>query len=336
MRKLKLKLNSLVTKYLFGAVAIFILFFISYSIFSKFSPSKEEIYLYELMDSIKDTNNQCKSFLDDSNINIEKALKTIPKMREGLFSIALEAGNNEYATLPEYSSNYSNLSKGLNDNILLLDQLQAMLNNPYGNDIDMASESLKIYRDAADSYYNLIEYDNSTFSLGNSMYSVINETIDYCISSTNSKKIEEIKSAEAKKFLSTINELVISLDKIMDNYYDRVLECRSNKMTYELLISKIDDTLSKMDSIKNILSQMSIPNDFLDIYNSFSDVTTLYRKYIFDVKYAIVTESVRRDKADITKDYMDSLYESSSKTLEDVENKYKNFIKEYNRLNGNY
>lgn len=336
MRKLKFKFNSVVSKYLFIAIAILVLFFISYGVFSIFSPSKEEMYLYDLMDSIKDTNNQCKSFLDDSNINVEKALKTIPKMREQLYSTSIDSTSNEYAAIADNSATYLNISRGLNENILLLDQLQAMLNNPYGNDLELASTNLKIYRDASDSYYNLVEYDNSNFSLGNSMYSMINETIDYCISSNNTKKMNEIKSAEADKFISTLNELVVSMDKLIENYYERVIDCRSNKMTYELLVSKLDDTISKMESVKNILSQMSIPNDFLDIYNSFSEVSTLYSKYVYDVKYAILTEMVRRESVDIKDDYMDSLYDSSNKTLENVEKKYKIFTKEYNKLNDNY
>lgn len=335
MRRFNFKLNKKVITGITIAVATILLFFISYSAFSVFSPTKEQMYLNDLMDNIKDVNNESKDLIDNSNINVEKALKTLPKMRQALYSIAIDTGNSKYSTDPKYSSAFQNLSKGLNENILLYDQLHAMLSNPYGKDLETSGESLKIYRDSSENYYNLIEYKNSTFSLGNSMHLMINETLDYCISSNNAKKIEEIKAAEAERFLSKLNELTISLDKLMVNYYDKVMDCRTNKMTYELLISKLDDTITKMDSVKNVLNQMSIPNEFLSLYNNFSEVSNLYSKYLFDVKYAIVTESVRRDKADITVDYMDSLYESSNKTYEDVQTKYKNFTKEYNKFKGN-
>ncbi|MEG2017840.1 MAG: hypothetical protein RR844_01730 [Clostridium sp.] len=335
MRRINLKFDNKVAKVVAIAVAVLVLFFISYSIFSIFSPTKEQMYLNDLMDNINDVNNKSKEFLDDSKINSEKALKTLPKMREALYKIALDAGSSKYANEPKYASSYSNLSKGLNENILLLDQLSAMISNPYGKDIELAGENLKIYRDTSENYYNLVEYKNSTFSLGNSMKGMINETLDYCISSNNAKKIEEIKTAEAERFLSKLNELKISMDKLMINYYEKVMDCRTNKMTYELLISKLDDTISKMDSVKSVLSQMSIPNEFLPLYNNFSEVVNLYSKYLFDVKYAIVTESVRRDKTDITEDFMDSLYDSSNKTYEDVQKKYKNFTKEYNKIKGN-
>lgn len=335
MRGINLKFDNKVAKWVAIAVAVLVLFFISYSIFSIFSPTKEQMYLNDIMNNIKDVNNESKDFLDDSKINTEKALKTLPKMREALYKIALDAGSSKYANEPKYASAYSNLSKGLNENILLLDQLSAMISNPYGKDIELAGENLKIYRDTSENYYNLVEYKNSTFSLGSSMKGIINETLDYCISSNNAKKIEEIKIAEAERFLSKLNELKISIDKLMINYYEKVMDCRTNKMTYELLISKLDDTISKMDSVKSVLSQMSIPNEFLPLYNNFSEVVNLYSKYLFDVKYAIVTESVRRDKTDITEDFMDSLYDSSNKTYEDLQKKYKNFTKEYNKIKGN-
>ena len=336
MRKVTIKFNNEITKYTLITIIILSLLIVGTFIFKFFSSSKEELYLYDLMDSILDINNQCKSFVDNSNINVEKALETIPKMREKLYSIAINDINTEYASLPSHSSDYQNLSKGISENLLLLDQVQAMLNNPYGNDLELAADSLKIYRDTSESYYNLIPYNKSTFSLGISMHNFINETIDYCLSSNNSKKIDELKKAESEQFISTLNELTTSLNNIMENYYDKVMDCRSSKMTYQLLISKIDTNISKVEAIKNVLSQISIPNNFIDIYNSFSEVINLYNKYIYDVKYAVVTESVRRDTSDITSDYMDSLYESSTKTLENVEKKYKNFIKEYNKLNSNY
>lgn len=335
MRKINLKLNKKVAKSIIVSIGILLLFFLSYSIFSIFSPTKEQMYLNELMDNIKDINNQCKDFIDDSNINVEKALNRLPEMRDSLYSIAIDAGSSKYATTSQYSNAYLSLSKGLNENILLLDQIHAMLSNPYGKDLELAGESLKIYRDTADNYYSLIEYKDSTFALGSSMQTMVTETLDYCISSNNAKKIEEIKAVEADRFISKLNELKVSMDKLTVNYYEKVMECRTNKMTYELLISKVDDTISKMDSVKNVLTQMSIPNEFITLYNDFSEVVNLYSKYAFDVKYAIVTESVRRDKPDITEDYMDSLYESSNETYENVQKMYKNFTKEYNKFKGN-
>jgi len=108
--------------------------------------------------------------------------------------------------------------------------------------------------------------------------------------------------------MDTLNELVISLDSLKCDYYEKVLECRSGKITYELLISNINDTSLKLNAVKNVLSQMSIPDDFSSIYTNFSETVNLYNDYIFDIKYAIVTENVRRENKDIKDDFMDSLY----------------------------
>ncbi|MEG1256699.1 hypothetical protein [Clostridium sp.] len=330
------KINNMMIKYLYFFIIGICLFFISYSLFSKFPSNKEEKYLYNTINSISKVNNKAKTFLDNNSLNIDKALKILPEMKTDLTDISSHLNSSIYIKDNDSSDNYSNLIKGLNENILIIEQLEAMLQNPYGSDIELAANNLKTFRDTSENYYSLISYKDSTYNLGVSLHSVINLTIDYCISSNNLKKISELKIAESIKFMDTLNELVISLDSLKCDYYEKVLECRSGKITYELLISNINDTSLKLNAVKNVLSQMSIPNNFSSIYNNFSETVNLYNDYIFEIKYAIVTEKVRRENEDIKDDFMDSLYISSNKTYSDMEVKYKKFIKEYNNLNNNY
>ena len=150
------------------------------------------------------------------------------------------------------------------------------------------------------------------------------------------KIISDFKSAEVTKFLGTLKELVISLDNLKYDFYQDVLKCRSGSMTYELLVSNIDDTASKLVSVQNVLSQMSIPDDFASIYSDYSKSVSLYNDYLYKIKYAVITEKVRRESKDVKEDFMDSLYVSSNETYDKLEKVYKNFTKEYNNLNSNY
>jgi hypothetical protein len=332
----KFTINNVVIKYLCFFIIGIILFFISYGFFSNFSFNKSERYLYNTMNSISKVNNKSKSFLDNNDINVDEALSSLPKMKTDLIDISVTLNSSPYVKDPDYIEGYENLSKGLNENILIIDQLEAMLKNPYGNDIEIAANNLKLFRDTAENYYGLIDIDNSNYNLGVPMYSAINSAIDYCISSNNLKRISDFKSAEATKFLDTLRELVISLDSLSHNFYKDVLKCRGGNMTYELLISDIDDTTKKLVSVQNVLSQMSIPNDFSSIYKDYSEIVLLYNDYLYGIKYAIVTEKVRRENKDIKEDFMDSLYVSSNETYDKIEEMYKNFTKEYNNLNSNY
>jgi len=288
------------------------------------------------MNSILKINNRSKDFLDNNNVNVEKALSSLPEMKTDLIDISVDLNSNPYTEDTNYTENHKNLLNGLNENILIIEQLEAMLKNPAGNDIEIAANNLKLFRDTAENYYGLINMDDSNYDLGVPMYSVINSTIDYCMSTNNFKRISDLKSAETTKFLDTLKELVISLDSLKHDFYEDVLKCRSGNMAYELLISNIDDTSKKLASVQNILSQMSIPDNFSSIYNDYLKTVSLYNDYLYKIKYAIVTEKVRRESKDIKEDFMDSLYISSNETYDKVEKMYKNFTKEYNNLNSNY
>jgi len=98
----------------------------------------------------------------------------------------------------------------------------------------------------------------------------------------------------------------------------------------------IDDTSKKLASVQNVLSQMSIPDDSSSLYKDFTEVVSSYNDYLYEIKYAILTEKVRRDSKDVKEDFMDSLYVSSNETYDKIEKMYKNFTKEYNNLNSNY
>ncbi|MEG0308321.1 MAG: hypothetical protein RR636_10280 [Clostridium sp.] len=330
------KINNVVVKYLCFFIVGICLFFISYSFFNQFSSSKGKRVLYNTINSISKVNNKSKSFLDNNSLDIDTALKILPQMSDDLINISSNLNSSKYIADNYNTNDYTNLIKGLSENILIIDQLNAMLNNPYGSDIELAANNLKNFRDTTTNYYSLISYKNSIFDLGLSLNSAIDLSIDYCMSSNNLRKISEMKLAESTKFISTLGELVISLENLKCDYYSKVLECRSGNLTYELLISNLNDTLLKLNSVKSVLSQMTIPDRFSSIYDDFLEIITIYNNYLLDVKYAIVTENVRRSNKDIKKDFMDSLYISSNKIYSDMEVKYKKFINEYNSLNSTY
>jgi len=288
------------------------------------------------MESISKVNNKSKCFIDNGTLNVDKSLATLPEMKTDLIDISLKLNSSIYSQEKDSIDNYTNLSKGLNENILILEQLEAMLKNPYGNDIDRAANDLKIYRNTAEYYYSQIRLKKSSYDLGVSLHSAISSTIDYSISTNNSKRISELRSAEATKFLTILNELKISLDSLNKDFYLDVLKCRSGNKSYELLLSNIDDTVLKLDALNSVLHKMSIPDNYLPIYTDFSKTVSLYTDYVYGIKYAVVTEKVRRESKDIKEDFMDSLYVWSNKTYKNFEVMYNNFIEEYNNVVNNY
>lgn len=336
MRKYLFDINKLPLKLISIIAVVLCILLIFFKIFPNPLPFNRVIYLEKSMNSILEINNSSKEFLDSSSLNVKKALEVLPKMKGDLMNISIEINSTDRKKTPDIEENLTLLSKGLSENILVIEQLEAMLQNPNGNDINLAADNLKVYRDTADSYYGLLSLNEDNYNLGTPLYTTINAALDYCISINNEKKIAELKTIENNNFFNSINDLIISMDNLIINYYDNVADCRNSKKTYELLIAEINTNSSKLQSVKDVLSKLSVPDDFHSIYNDFSEIVNLYSDYLYNFKYNVATEKVLRKNEGTSEETINSLYESSNKALTEIEKKYKKFTKAYNNLNRNY
>lgn len=336
MRKYLFDINKLPLKLISIIIFVVCILLIFFKIFPNTLPFTNVNYVEKSMNSILEINNSTKEFLDNSSLDVNKALVIIPKMKVALINISIEINSTAYSKTPDIEEKLILLSKGLNENILVLEQLEAMLQNPNGNDISLAADNLKIYRDNADSYYGLLSLNEDTFNLGTPLYTTINAALDYCISINNEKKIAELKTIENNNFFNSINDLIISMDNLIINYYDAVTDCRNSKKTYELLISEINTTNDKLQCVKDVLSKLSIPDNFHSIYNDFSEIVNSYSDYLYNFKYNVATEKVLRKNGSTSDEVVNSLYDSSNKYYTEIEKKYKKFTKAYNNLNRNH
>lgn len=336
MRKYLFDINKLPLKLISIIAVVLCILLIFFKIFPNPLPFTRVSYLEKSMNSILEINNSSKEFLDSSSLNVKKALEVLPKMKGDLMNISIEINSTDRKKTPDIEEKLTLLSKGLSENILVIEQLEAMLQNPNGNDINLAADNLKVYRDTADSYYGLLSLNEDNYNLGTPLYTTINAALDYCISINNEKKIAELKTIENNNFFNSINDLIISMDNLIINYYDNVADCRNSKKTYELLIAEINTNSSKLQSVKDVLSKLSVPDDFHSIYNDFSEIVNLYSDYLYNFKYNVATEKVLRKNAGTSEETINSLYESSNKALTEIEKKYKKFTKAYNNLNRNY
>ncbi len=322
------KIDSL-PKYILYIVITLLLLFLSYKVFNYLTVSKSEKNISNIIERIIDVNSESSEFIGIKDVDVEKALKSIPKMKENMYKIIESIDYNNKNLSDNEKNVYSHIYKGAQQNILIFDQLIAILNNPTGKDVLIACDDLKSYeKNANDHYANLI-VKNKPLSIGQSLSKFIDSSINYCISKSNSKKSEEIKENQLSKFGVRFNELFISFQNIKINFYSKVLDCRANKISYELVIKDINDTITKVDTIKKLLREMSIPNNVLDIYEGLLKTVDMYSEYLIDIKYAMATEKVLSDKKDKSEIDLDSLYDTANKTYNNMDILYDKFMKEY-------
>lgn len=313
-------------------ILLFVVIILSISIvLLRFKPYIKENSPGNTLNRISSINNRSSEFLNNSSIDIEKALKILPVMKEELIEVSTDINSQSYTSEKDTEA-LEIIQKGLSQNIMVLEQLEGLLNNPTGSDVNIACDNLKIYRDTTDSYYSIICSENSNFNLGTPMYSAINAAIDYCISSSNKNKLSEIKNQQNETFINEFSDLVISLNTLKTDFSGKINDYRNNKITYELLLSSINNCNDKITSVKSVMSSINIPDDFTSIFYDFSEIVNLYSDYLFNLKYNFITENVRRSKGDIDKDFLNSLYKSSDDILKTFNIKYTSFTNKYKDL----
>lgn len=329
MKTENLQKLQLGVKYLaFFTVAIG-LFLLSYSFFSKTAYKGYDRYLVNKISEIQKINDKSKDFTSEDSIDKDKAVKKLPSINSDLNAVR----NDLTSKAPEESNeNYDNLVKGLESNILIIQQLEAMVNNPMGKDIDKASENLKNYADTTNNYYSLINIKNINFSIGKQLSLALDNTIKYCRTSNNLLKQAEIKVDQYSSFITKIDELNTLFQNNKVDYYPEALKARKNQVSYELTISNIDRNITTFETIKKSLEGMVIPNDTLELYRSFNAVIDQYYDYLKNTKYALATESVHNINGDAKEEFLDTLYVNSKKLYSEVAVKHKGFLKDYEKF----
>lgn len=329
MEKVNLEKLQIAAKYLaFFAIGIG-LFLLSYSIFTKTGYKGYDKYLVDTISSIQEINDKCKDFTTTNSVDKDKALKKLTKVNSDLNAVK----NNLIENPPsESNNNYNNLVKGLESNILILQQIEAMLNNPTGKDIEKAAKNLKTYEDTTNNYYSLISIKKINFSIGRQLSLTIENTINYCLTSSNLRKEAEIKVDQYSNFIIKLDELNLLFSNGKKDYYPEALKGRKSQLSYELILSDIDKTISSTESIRISLDAMIVPNECSTVYDKFRATTSTYNDYLQNIKYSIATENVHNSRGASSDDFLDSLYTTSKKLFSEVEVNHKDFLKEYEKF----
>lgn len=326
MKNFKFFKNDSLQKYILYSIVAILLFILSYKIFSYLTTSKIERTISLVIEDIVSINNRSSDLIKGDELIIDKCLKELPQMREELkLSISKLDINAENLT-DEDKAVYSHIYSGGKNNLLIFDQLIAIINNPTGRDIKLACNDLRTYEINTNNDYKNIKFKGSNLSIEDNLSQLINLSIKYCIDKSNLQKIEEINESQINDFNSTMNELIISFKKLKKDYYPLTIDCRNDKLTYELVIKDINDSLLKMKSILNIMESMNVPSNFSYTYEEFFNIVNIYNEYLVETKYSLITEKVWASKKDKSKLELDSLYDKANKLYSNMDISFNKFI----------
>lgn len=311
--------------YLVIVVAAISLFCFSYNFFKERTIDSQVNYIDNALKEINTINDRCNDFIVKDSINVNKSLKIIPEMVNELNKIKDDINIQEYD--PE---KLDSLRNGVENNILMYIQMEAMLKNPAGNDIEKAAKNLKTYYTIASNYYSI--FSENAISILKSSFFAIDNITNYCLSAFNSTREKEVNDDQNTLFINAMDNISSYYDNLKVDFSPLSLKARNNIITYELAISDIDNQITSLKTLKDSLKNISVPNNGLKSYEELDASMEEYYNYLQNFKYSLSMEKVHAKNEKTDSDFYESLYITPKKHLSSAETHYSKFKSFYKKL----
>ena len=98
-------------------------------------------------------------------------------------------------------------------------------------------------------------------------------------------------------------------------------------MSYDELLSLVDDNFIKLNNVQTNFKSLSIPPSAIPTYEAFKPLLDMYESYLRDFKLALTSEKIQALSAVVDPSSLDALYTSSNVKFGELENYYNDFIK---------
>ena len=282
------------------------------------------------VNSINEINQNISQFNDNQTIDVNSARKQLPNIIKNLSKLKDNISNSEPTS--RYKKDNESLISGLSKNLLIYRQTLAIINNPSGKDVKKSSEDLKTFRNDCMNFYSLVDIKDIEIALPKTSLVFIDNVLNYSDSAVMIRKETDIKSQQNQEFITNTNELSTNFLNARTNLYLNVLKVRNNELSYDDILSLVDDEVTKLGIVQNDFNNLSVPPSAIPTYQAFKPLLDTQDSYLRDFKLALTSEKVQALNEVVGSSKLDALYTSSNVLYVDVQTSYNNFIKVYTDL----
>jgi len=300
-----------------------------YSSINKAYDSYESI-LATNINGINEINTNVAQFNSNQIIDVEYAKEQLPliikdltTLRNGLVSVEPSS---------KYKKDYENLKSGIDKNLLIYRQTLAILNNPSGGDVETSMSNLKIYRNDCMDFYSLVNINNLKIELPKTSLAFIENVLNYSSSAVMIRKETNIKLQQNQEFINKIDDLSRAFLNTKTNYFSSALKARNKELSYDALLSEVENNFIKLSAIQTSFKGLSIPPTAISTYEAFKNLLSIQENYLRDFKLALSSEKVQILSAVVDSSTLDALYTSSNAAFIEVEKSYNYFLKAFTEL----
>ena len=128
--------------------------------------------------------------------------------------------------------------------------------------------NLKTYRNDCMNFYSLIDIHNIKIELPKTSLTFIDNVLNYSYIAVMIKKETDIKLQQNQEFISKIDDLSRNFLDAKTNYYSYVIKVRKKEMSYDDLLSLVDDNFTKLSTVQTNFKSLSIPPSAIPTYEA--------------------------------------------------------------------
>lgn len=298
-----------------------------YMIIDKSSSSYENTVKI-VVDKINEVNTSTTELLKGQAIDPEKIRKELPGKIDTL-SKEKEKLSDITAT-DKYKKDHENLISGLDKNILMFRQIDAIIENPAGKDLDKAGEDLKKYRDDALANYALVNIKNLRISLPDSSLKLVDYTSTYVYEKVKFNREKEITQSQSLDFINSLDALVSRYSAINSDLSVQMTKVRNEKGNMDNVIALADKNKDELASVHQEFSVLTVPSKAANCYKLFSKTLEDLNAYLESFSYSANNEKLLGDN--VTVDKLKEIYSEPNSLYGQLTKDYNSFLKSYSEF----
>lgn len=282
------------------------------------------------VDKINDINNSTESYIIGQTIDPEKIRKELPSKIDEMVKIKDTLQGN----IPneKYRADQDNLLKGIDNNILIFRQINLILSNPNGKDIEKAGADLINYKDECNKYYSLVSFKKIK-PLINKTNTLVDNTSSYVNEIVRVQRDNEIIQKQNMEFVNNMEGIIAEFLPIKIDFSSQLIAARTQKSNLDNVISSINKNSASLEKLSDAFSNITVPSKAISCYKAFNKSIDDYNNYMQSFIYSINNEKLAGDNISSSK--IDELYAAPTSKFNDVVKDYSDFLKAYSDFKDN-
>jgi hypothetical protein len=282
----------------------------------------------DIVNKVNDVNISVAALNKGQAIDAEKVRKELSGKIDNLSKY--KQNLSDVTVTDNYKKDHQNLIAGIDKNILILRQIDAIARNSDGRDIDKAGEDLIKYRDETVASYALVNIKNIKVELPKDTITFIEYTSNYVNELVKLHRDKEISQNQNLEFINSTDALVSKFVPIKVDYATQMAAVRTENGNKDNVISLANKNKDLLDGIEQEFANLTVPSKAVNCYKLFKKTLEDYDSYIQSFIYAANNEKL--SGSDLSSDKITEIYSESTNKFSTVTKDYNDFLKSYSEF----